>query len=754
MKQTKPPSKIFAAAAFALVFTLPASAQQPTVQLFPSYHSIGYRIKLPASFDADTNATAFVRYYSANHPLDTGFAPYRFRQDTFNELRGSLFMLQPNTKYHLQITLTDSTPALQTFTFNDSVTTRAEPAVQPTGNVKYVSPTGSGNAYTLANPGNLATLINNNLVTCGTTVLLLDGVYDVSNLNLNITSDCTPQTPIVIMAAPGANPVMDGGFHQPLVWTQDPFDSTLYSAPNQTAFNYTSLCIMGNERLYPYAILSPNGSFPNYPSLLNLGYGHSGFYRDKNSIWIKTAEGKNPNFHSVILSKSINCLTVEGNNKQCYLRIKGITFRYYSKPNLLSDFWGNYTGSYLPQTLYFKDVNHVLIDSCRFEYSNFPVSFYGNCNYNTIINCVIRDGTGLWGHGAFKATRDEFYLVQSSFGRGLENCGIYFKPSPGATLTGNVIFNNQIHGVVAGIAAGNVDVNAVMQETDIYNNTIDNCYDGIDGLNGQVNLRIWHNDIARGPVGLSFIGGRFGPRYVFRNVVHHTSHRKNVNDITFVHCNNTMSDKIWGTGIKMNAGGTTPNPGALFLMHNTFHAADTLAFAMYLWQTDWRKLYSRNNIYYNEGMSTFFFDNVANNPTYSFNSHFDNYFSGSSGAVAIVQPVNGQPVCHTYFSPAQLDTGLRNITMGGDVEVKFARHAHPQFVATDSNFRLQCTSPMIDNGTILHGINNRSFYGLKPDIGAYEFMKTIVSTVINDTIVQTDTLPHFTFLGNTTASYT
>lgn len=741
------------------VFWQLTPAQLPTLKLFSNYHSIGYSIKLPAAFDTDTNATVFVRYYSASHPLDTGFAPYRLKQDTFNEFRGSLFMLKPNTKYHVQITLTDSTPSLQTFTFYDSVLTRSEPTIQPTSNIKYVSPTGSGNAYTLSNPGNLATLINNNLVTCGTTVMLLDGVYDVGEMTLNISSDCSPQTPIVIMAAPGANPVLDGGYHQQLAWTQHQFDPNLYEATLPGNCAYTTLCLLDSLRLYPYAGINSSNTIPTIYPMQNLDYGLSGFCRDGNIIRIKTLDGKNPSQHHVILSKRQWCLLVNGANRNSYLQFKGIGFRYYNKPFVYS------SESFPAFTLEFRDANFVIIDSCRFDYSNNPILFNGKSNYNTIQNCSFNDQTGLWGHEAFKETgkpdngtlfyTTAFNSYKTSLGRNLENFGISILPY-NTKAVGNVIKGCVVNGIVVGISTGQVSNVMVNEETDIYNNTVTNCYDGLDNLNGQINLRIWNNEISHALVGLSFIAGKFGPRYVFRNLVHHILDRKNpsmdANRIRFVDCNGTISDKIWGTGVKMNAGGNSPHPGSLFLMHNTFHATDTLGFAMYLWKADWRKLYSRNNIYYNEGKSTFFFDDVANENKYSFNAMHDNCFNASA-ALATVQPVNGQPLCHIYSTAAQLDTGLRNVTGASDVQIKNSLNANPQFKVPGSNFWLQCTSPMIDNGTILHGINNRNFYGAKPDIGAFEFFKTVDSSTTITTVQQTDTVYYVATTGEKFTEY-
>lgn len=755
--------KRFTLTAFIIFYVVFLFAQTPTVQFFPNYHSIGYRIALPPNFDTDSNANVLITYQSANHPLDTGFAPYRLQQDTFREFRGSLFMLEPNTTYRLQITITDSTPFFQTFTFVDSVITRSEPVIQATSNIKYVSPNGSGNAYTLSNPGNLATLINSNTVTCGTTIMLLDGIYDAANMILNLNTNCTSQTPIIIMAAPGANPILDGGYYQQLSWTQHTFDSLLYESALPSVCNFTALCLLDSLRLYPYAGINTTNTIPNHYPMQNLGYGISGFCRDNSIIRIKTTDGKKPAQHQVILSQSNSCLRVNGNNKNCYLHIKGIRFKHYNKPFVEP------TYSYPSFTLDFNDCNFVTIDSCSFEYTNNPITFTGSCNYNTVQHCYIKDQTGRWGHEAFKETAyplnsplsvyQAIYFntnYKTAIGRNLENFGINFSPYD-TKATGNVIRNCTIDGVVAGIAIGRVGNPMIMAETDVYNNKIVNCYDGLDNMNGQINLRVWNNEISHSPVGISCINGRYGPRYVFRNLIHHIEERANPsldpNRILFSDCSNQISPKLWGSGIKMNAGATTANPGSLFLMHNTFHSKDTLGFAMYLWRADWRKLFSRNNIFYSEGLSTFFFDDVGGDAQYSFDSQHDDFFNAATGVIATVQPVNGQPLCYTYITPAALDTALQNITQAADVQIKNAQNAHPLFKVNGSDFRLQCTSPLIDKGMILPGINNRNFDGEKPDIGAFEFKKTLLQSSTSKTLQQKDTTYHFTTNGSLTSEY-
>ena len=233
---------LFCSICFLLLGGFFASAQ-PQLRLYANYNTIGYKVQLPQNFDADTNATVLVTYYSATHSLDTAFIATRLHTDTFNQFRGSLFFLDSNTMYYVQATLVDSTPVLQQFTFSDSISTRIAPVIQATGTIYYVCDTCSTNQYTLSQPGSIATLMGSGLITCGTTVILKGGNYSVGEMYLNLTTDCSESSPIVIMAFPGDTPVLDGGYSPQLTWAPDNNDTTIYNAPVDNFDQYSNLAI-------------------------------------------------------------------------------------------------------------------------------------------------------------------------------------------------------------------------------------------------------------------------------------------------------------------------------------------------------------------------------------------------------------------------------------------------------------------------------------------------------------------------------
>ena len=691
---------------------------QPTLHSYATINSIGYQVVLPDNYDSDSNAVVIVQYRETGKQWQTAFAPTRLTIDSIRQFRGSLFLCKANTTYDIQVIITDSLPLYHQDILTQTITTRVEPNITPTQNLRYVSPNGTGVAYTSTNPGNIKTLLASGL-SCGMTVIVKGGVYDVGDMTLTLNNDCSSGAPIIIMAAPGETPIFDGADHTQYKWTRAPGDTNIFYAAIKPELEYNALCLFDSLRLYPYGFLTPSSLDTSYPSLSSLGYEQSGFYHKANQVYIKTLDHRDPNNATITFSKYFSCLTVNGNNTKSNLYIKGITFKYYNKGAVDKDFFGNPTQGYPSSTIIFQNINQAVIDSCRFEFSNVPLSFNGLCNENIVQRCVIIDGTGYWSHGAFKQTRDQLYFEPGSYGRYLENSGIFFAPDATPLIYGNIVRNNSITGCVAGFGIRSAE-NARIVDLDISGNTVSHCYDGIDPTSACINTRVWNNTVSYGPVSFSLILPTYGPIYLFRNVAHHISERKNHhNDVFFAECDNTISNKIWGTGMKLNAGGTGAHPGHIYLMHNTFHSIDDLGFDMYLWFATWKKFYSRNNIYYSEGRSCLFFDAVGGDSTYSFDSQGDNFYDKRTGTIAIVQPVNGVAHCDEYKTVESLSHGLATITGSGNVMIQGYQY-DPMFANPAANdFSLSDQSPLIDSGVVIDGLNT-DFKNNAPDIGAFE----------------------------------
>ncbi len=691
-----------------MLFGISIAHSQITLKTTPTFNSIGYILtSQDTNFTSATQLT--ITYKEINGQNWKQAFPPSF-DSLSKQWRGSLFMLDSNTKYNINILAIGSPKSLL---ITDSVTTLIPPVFTQTGNVMYVSPSGTGTAYSFLQPGNLQTLLSSG-ISCGTTVILRGGDYYIGDLNLNLQSNCTEGTPIIFTAAPGETPVFNGGDTTQYIWTKTPADTTIYTTTAHSDIAYTSLCLLNDSlRLYPYGLLVP-AAFP-YPSLTDLGYDLSGFYRKDSTFYFKTLDGLNPNNQHLTFSSKSRCITIDGNNKNNYMYLKGITFRYYAKPIITKNILSLVDGDYPASTIIFKNTKNVVIDNCRFEYCNWPVNFSDSCAGTLIQNCTFIDGVGKYSHGAFKQTRDVIVFDQGTYGRYME----YAALNLGSQAYSTIIRGNTVDGYIGGLVGKSLSTDVASNETDIYNNHITNCYNGINADGGSINTRIWNNTVEHCSVGLSFINASFGPNYIFRNVIHHIIERKNHNDIFFLDCDNITSTKIWGTGIKLNASPRTTNPPDMIFVNNTFHTADTIGFDMYLWNSTWKSIYSRNNIYYSEGMSSFFLDGIKDDDLYNFNSRSDCYYN-KNNTIATIQPTNGIPECNRYPNIATFNEGLRNITKDTRCSVSNGLTANPEFKSITSNdYSLSLVSPLIDKGEIIPGFND-TFSGTSPDIGAIE----------------------------------
>lgn len=725
------PNSLFQIAGILAIFLTGSFATAQQLSLHSTLHSIGYQVVLPSGYDTDLTVVTEVRYRETGGDWQPGFPASR---TSMGEFWGSLFQLEPGKTYELELSLIDSFPVYKKDVLTGAATTRTVPVIEATGNLKWVAPGGSGSAYTESNPGNLKTLLSSGLA-CGTTVLLKGGHYYLGGMTLNLTQDCPEGQPITIMAAQGEQPVLDGGSYETYTWTQSQGDPDMWWTTLPSSLRFNALCLVDGERMYPYAILNPASFFPGYPSLKSLGFDLSGFYRGKdNKVYIKTLDHKNINNADVLFAKEYSCLRIKGNKKNVRLRIKGIQFRYYGKGTCDYDFFGNPTTCYPSYTLTIENASNVVVDGCSFDFCNFPVEFTGKCNNNIVMNCNIVDGTGYWSHAAFKTTRDQVIpLVDPScgtYGRYLENIGISFRFFAGEAVHGNIVWKNNVQGVVDGISLGKGEDNPGMIASDISENHISWCFDGLVIGGEHRSTQIWGNDLSYCPIGTSLITQGQRNAYIFRNVFHHMDQRKNhMDDPNFVTCENVKTHESWTTALKLNAGEPDEIPtNQIYFMHNTVYGIEPYSFSLYLWQPNWKVLQLRNNIFYTEGDATLFFDGVLDQPSYSFESVNNDVVNLGSDTTGIIRPMHGgQNACLFFEDLETLSDSLAQITGSPDVWLNNPLNLLPHFADPEhGDFHLPANSPLIDKGVLIPGFNN-DFSGAAPEVGAFE---TIVATSV------------------------
>lgn len=694
---------------------------QVRLKISPGTKTIGYQVLCNAGTDADHNAKVNTWYRIGNQPgWRSVLSP------DYNYLSGAAYFAgivvpeftKTGDKIHIKIAFTDSFPTLISQTLEDSVSLLQVPDVPAATKQFWVSPDGSGTAYTNAQPGSLKTLLESGMVTCGNTVLLKTGVYFTGEIIMNLNQNCNAASPVVIQSEPGGAAVLDGADTGTYVWKKWGTDTTVYYATIKPSLEYNQLCLMDGIRLYPYAFLTPNSVFPAYPCLTNLGYEQDGFYRLGNQVYLKTKHNTNPNQKPPLFSAKFFCISVYGNGKQNYLYFRNLKFRNYAKGKTDKDIFSNPSVSYPGYAISLNQVSHSLFQNCQFEYSNTCITFNGKCNDNLVHQCSFVDGLGGWSHGAFKQTRDQSVLDYGSYGRYLEFAAIIFSPGD-SFCERNVVDSCTATGYVAGLVTEITSSKGGISETEMACNNVWHCYNGLNADGISVNSRIFGNEVRDCQVGISLIIAEQGPDFLLRNVVHQIKGKKNHNDIFFLDCENHSSNQIWGTGLKLNASPRTSNPPVLHLYHNVFQGVDSLGFAMYLWPATWKQLKLANNIYAANGISTFFFDGIQKDSLFRFQSQHDHY-QHEQGRIATIQPINGQPSCILVTAAGDLQTQLRSVTGVYSISVDSGATGNVGFVnESGGDFHLSQGSAGIDWGIHIPGFDD-GYFGTAPDVGSFE----------------------------------
>ncbi len=515
---------------FLAIFSM--QLQAATIALYGNYHTMGVIIGLNDGEDPENDAVANIEYRSQGGTYQEGFPATRTNDTQF---AGSIFWLQPGNTYDVRVTITDSTtPGLDNTILEQTGSTRPDPVWHTATTSYYVSPTGSGTAFTEANPGALSDAVS--LVQAGEEIVLLDGIYYEGEFNL--TRSGNAGEPITIRAQTGASAIMDGSDPSVFAWNDEGND--IYSTTLNVA--NTQLVVADGRRLYNYN---------SYSDLDNLIWGLDGFYEDNGTLYVKIT-GVNPADVEMIISKQHYAFDM---TEQDYFHFRDITFRYYGQGN-----WS--------KALYFFSSSYNVVDNCTFAVNNNGIGIKYDSDQITIQNCEFYDDSDMWDWDAMKAAGD----IEST-------CISFYDPVYGR---GHIIRNNVIHDCMDGMSPGSFYHNPSTQEMDIYDNLIYNSGDDGISADGYVsNVRIWNNTIHDVLTGISFAPIEKGPAYAIRNLVYNTGYG-----------NSDYS----GLSFKFNSG-YDPS-GTMYLFHNTSDAVlpnvDGIEFKI---PGDWELVYSRNNAF-------------------------------------------------------------------------------------------------------------------------------------------------------------
>ncbi len=710
------------------------SIGQSVLDIYPNYNTIGVNIFLNSP-DLENDATAVLEYKkSSENNWKPGFNLSRV-DNKFNVLSGTVFWCTPNTSYDIRVTIKDpTTPTLDGKLLTGSTQTRLE--LQPPTPLKvlYVSPDGSGTSFTQAQPGRLQDALN--AAVAGTKIQLDSGNYFVGNLT--IPNSGTASNPIQIVGSPDGKSILNGSYEIPLVWTA--FGNQGVWQTSTSAIN-PNLVIADGVRLYPHQ---------TYPDLVNeqitliynpiLGNhteeaGISGFYRNptglplinfgdpaginNTKLYIKFLDNSNPNDKDIHVTRQAKCLTLNNNN---HIYIKGLTFKYYGLGHIAT-------------ALIIDNSSDITVDACFFDANNTGIRLNYDSKNITISNTEFKDYFVNWHAWKVKATQDDGLFLERfpRLSRYMEKGGIMV----GNDFFGRgiVIRKNKFSGYhqAGHIAPKMTSISNVADtlkrgfEIDFYDNELI----GVTGdfeLDGHSrNIRVYNNHFSHIHT-FSVAPAQDGPTYIMRNVF------DDIIPDEYFYSSSLRQAK--GQPLKFQYGdqNTTSRNGDIFFFHNTINTGN-IAFGMFFNQTAipdvFKRFVSKNNVIVNNSgidlrIRTLTFPNLerSHNGYFSHNTTIASIDTNNTGG----QDFNDISELYSIYGWEQNSI-----------------QESPLFVdATNGDYHLNDSSPMIDAGTIIIGINEDDYFGAKPDIGAFEWSSTnniIEEKADNDIIVFPNPIP-------------
>jgi hypothetical protein len=625
--------------------------------LHPTWSAVG----IEASFAGDTNENGTASFVWRKK----GEANWRNGVDmTIDRKRhllwASIWPLEQGEAIEVQITFQDADGG-EIAPVTGETTTRKMVLQNSGGNVYYVSPSGDD-----ANPGSqdkpFKTLaFASSKLKAGDTLNVMTGVYREANLFKFLKG--TPDKPIIITAAEGQKPIIDGAMTIEMnsgVWKQH--QGNIYVAP----------LIMAKPPLNAYAAQDGKRMYL-YGSVEDLAAdkfktGRAWFFDKKfRKIYVLVPEGDSPEKHFYEVAAAEYGLQMQMSDS---VVVKGFEIR-------------NFATSGVEISAGSKNV--VVIDNV-IHHSMLGVSMRGGGT----------DDNAVWRNEIFDAGMGDFSwdaIKRSGSGR------------QGVNMTyagrGNSFCYNKVHGWFDCIVALSWKMPKqieIHRDTDImYNDLFNAGDDAIEADGGGVNMRIHGNRICNAHTAISLAPIERGPCYVTRN------------DATF----HTLL-------FKLSVGGCTSH-GWTYCYHNSGYALDSGNEATMIRFTTGIPL--TNKVFKNNAMIGSEYsvrDGSPANPM-DYNCYFNTPNTG-------LRRFHFKGERYEYLEDFQLATGMETHGM----------YADPQFVATPDlglykeneappltdtsvgDMRLKPTSPCIDKGAVIRGVNE-DFKGQAPDIGAYEF---------------------------------
>ena len=521
--------------AAALILALacaPAKGQQAAAVC--TFNNIGVEVILTSAPPAGTSVAMAVKENGAGDYRDA----HPLCQNGERTFAGSVFQVEAGTPYLIRLSSTALASNLYL-----SVTTRVEMCASATTRTFHVALTGDDGNDGLSDVTAFRT-VGRALtgLAPGDHILLHDGRFHEGDHDLYTAG--TFSQPVVIEAAPGTHPVLDG--------TDTNF------LPSWTVYDGPAAVFRTVTTLQPTSAFLNGGLLYRFPSLSDLVVTQwnqtVGYFADGSHLYVRFPDRAAPGTNVVTIPQFTYGLALYGS----HIYLRGVEFCYYG--------YGSY-----PKGIYINGGDYNRIEDCGFHHNVVSVGIKNAAHFNLIQRSSFNEWPlDTWSWSAIKEGTGDY-----------EAGGIYVFGSSQSNV-GNVIRFNTFEHFFDGSHLYSDNTNGPTRNMDFHDNLIADCSDdAIETDGAAVNARFYNNRFIRFLTGISIAPAATGPSYIFRNIL----------------AGWHSVDEYEGYPFKFNYG-PPPSTRWIYIYHNTcftdVSGQDGFLFKGY---SEWSNVVSRNNIY-------------------------------------------------------------------------------------------------------------------------------------------------------------
>jgi len=341
-----------------------------------------------------------------------------------------------------------------------------------------------------------------------------------------------------------------------------------------------------------------------------------------------------------------------------------------------------------------QTIQHVIIDGFQIQNGEWGIDAQ-NTQYMTVKNCKIENVSyGIFNRRQQGVERDQYITNNYISGRNTWP-GSGIPPERGINLRGNrnVVSFNTIENFSDGIATdGQANLNS--HAMDVHNNDIRNMVDDLIEVDLTVsNTRVYLNRVYNGRMGVSLAPIYGGPCYVFRNEIY------NIESSTY----------------KMNRA-----PSGLVIVHNTSAKSGNGISS----PPGWKNTFVKNNIIMG---AEYCFEEYGTQQGLTDDWDYNAYFSPRSTTSAAPwfkwNTVRYGDINALRNGTSIEDNGLA-ISNSDLANVPIPANYSTEYSPDDTDFRIENTANLRNNGVNLDNLNDGFVSDGQPDRGAYEFGST------------------------------